>query len=69
MCLGEEAWECATRAEGLEGDWRLHRDDGEPLERLIAAFHPSARVSRVRMEGPWNLLARLVREDLPSVAA
>jgi hypothetical protein len=42
---------------GLEGDWRAHRDSGEPLGPLVAAYHPSARVSRERMGRPWEVLA------------
>jgi hypothetical protein len=57
VCLGLEAWECACVALGLEGDWRAHRDSGEPLGPLVAAFHPSARVSRERMGRPWEVLA------------
>jgi hypothetical protein len=58
VCLGLEAWEVACAALGLEGDWRAHRDSGEPLGPLVAAFHPSARVARERMEGPWSALRR-----------
>jgi hypothetical protein len=68
VCLGLEAWECSRSALGLEGDWRAHRDSGEPLGPLVAAFHPSARVSRERMERPWEALAlagaRLIIEDV-----
>jgi hypothetical protein len=60
MCLGEEAWECACAATGLSGDWREHRDAVRPLGRLVAAFHPVARVSVAQHEGPWQLLADLL---------
>jgi hypothetical protein len=45
VCLGAEAWECGCAAIGLVGDWREHRESGEPLGPLVAAYHPSARVS------------------------
>lgn len=65
VCLGLEAWECACGALGLEGDWRAHRDSGEPLGPLVAAFHSSARVARGRMEGPWEALLRAERDRPP----
>ncbi|MFN0009329.1 MAG: hypothetical protein ACKVXR_15605 [Planctomycetota bacterium] len=68
MCLGLEAWECASGAVGVEGDWSRHRDNYLPLGKLIAAYHPSARISKERMAGPWGLLARLLREDLSPAA-
>jgi len=57
MCLGQDAWECACREANVEGAWREHRDRGLPLGRLIAAFHPAARVSKERMERPWQILS------------
>jgi len=57
-CLGLEAWDCACSALKLDGDWRAHRDSGAPLGPLIAAFHPSARVSTARMAAPWEALVR-----------
>lgn len=59
VCLGGEAWECACSATVRAGEWRSHRDDGKSLGNLIAAFHPSARVSWERMRQPWDVLARL----------
>ncbi len=53
VCLGHDAWECASGATGLAGDWREHRDRGRPLGPLVAAYHPSARVSLVALERPW----------------
>jgi hypothetical protein len=64
VCMGNEAWECATGALGLQGDWRPHRDSGTPLDRLIAAFHPSARISRERAQVARDLMARLAEQDV-----
>ena len=61
VCLGREAWQVACGALGVEGDWRTHRNAGEPLGPLVAAFHPEARVERERMAAPWEVLARRVR--------
>ena len=58
MCLGQEAWDVATAAFQIEGTWQEHRDSGEPLGPLVAAYHPAARVSGDRMAGPWDALAR-----------
>jgi hypothetical protein len=58
VCLGREAWEVATAALGIEGDWRAHRDAGEPLGALVAAFHPSARVAAAVMARPWSTIPR-----------
>jgi len=58
VCLGHEAWEVASAALCLEGDWKAHRDAGEPLGPLVAAFHPAARVSLEAMSGPWQALQR-----------
>lgn len=58
VCLGREAWEVATAALGVEGDRRAHRDAGEPLGPLVAAFHPSARVATEAMARPWSSLRR-----------
>ena len=58
VCLGREAWEVATAALGVEGDWRAHRDAGEPLGPLVAAFHPSARVGTAAMARAWSALRR-----------
>ena len=58
VCMGLEAWECACRALDVEGDWRAHRDSGEPLGHLVAGFHPAARVARKRMAAPWEVLGR-----------
>ena len=60
MCMGSEAWECASRALGREGEWIAHRDSGQPLGLLIAAFHPCARVSREQLTRPWEALGQLV---------
>ena len=56
VCLGWEAWVVATAALGVKGDWRAHGDAGEPLGPLVAAFHPSARVTTAAMAGPWSAL-------------
>jgi uracil-DNA glycosylase len=56
VCLGQESWECATAALGLSGDWQQHRDSGSRLGPLVAAFHPAARVSTVRIEAAWRAL-------------
>ena len=59
VCMGEESWEVACKAEGRtwrEGEWRERRGKGEPLGRLVAAFHPSARVKIEQMAPPWNSL-------------
>ncbi|MGH7287592.1 MAG: hypothetical protein ACREI8_06185 [Myxococcota bacterium] len=61
VCLGDDAWDCATRALGLEGDWRARRESAEPLGPLVAAFHPAARVSRERLSKPWKMLERVER--------
>ncbi len=58
VCLGREAWKVATAALGIEGDLRAHRDAGEPLGPLVAAFHPSARVAAAVMARPWSVLHR-----------
>jgi hypothetical protein len=58
VCLGREAWEVATAALGVEGDWRTHRDAGETLGPLVAAFHPSARVGAAAMARTWLALHR-----------
>ena len=60
MCMGAEAWECASRALGREGDWVEHRDSGRPLGPLIPAFHSSARVRREQLVRPWESLERLL---------
>ena len=54
VCLGAEAWECACSATGLTGDWKEHRDSGRPLGQLVAAYHPSARVSRGKFLAGWH---------------
>jgi hypothetical protein len=68
ICLGQEAWECASRAIRLEGDWQEYRDGAKPLGRLIAAFHPSARVSNERMQAAWDLLERSLEAPIVDVA-
>ena len=55
-CMGAEAWECGCAALGLSGDWEVHRDACEPLGPLVAAYHPSARVSREEMARAWEML-------------
>lgn len=59
VCMGKEAWECARAVENVDGDWQEHRDSCTPLGRLIATFHPSARVSTTRLQAPWAALARV----------
>ncbi len=56
ICLGEESWECANAAEGLSGKWQQYRDSGTRLGRLVAAFHPAARVSAARIATAWRAL-------------
>ena len=58
VCLGREAWKVATAALGVEGDRQAHREAAEPLGQLVAAFHPSARVTREALVGPWEALLR-----------
>jgi hypothetical protein len=53
VCMGADAWECACKAMGLVGSWEAHRDSAEQLGPLVAAYHPSARVSRERMRWAW----------------
>jgi hypothetical protein len=57
VCLGREAWECACRASGLDGDWLDHRESGTPLGQLIAAYDPAARVGREAAHRAWETLA------------
>jgi hypothetical protein len=61
VCMGREAWECAAAAFGGRGEWR----DGRRGERrcaehgeleLLAAWHPSARVSWPELARPWRAL-------------
>jgi len=59
VCLGREAWEVASSDLGVEGDWRAQRDAGEPLESLVAAYHPAARITLEAMARPWEALLRL----------
>jgi uracil-DNA glycosylase len=56
VCLGHESWECATAAEGVSGEWQQHRDSGTRLGRLVAAYHPAARVSTARIAAAWQAL-------------
>lgn len=56
VCLGQESWSCATAALGLSGDWQQHRDSGSRLGKLVAAYHPAARVSTARMAAAWRAL-------------
>ena len=58
MCLGQEAWEVATVSLGVEGSWQEHRDSGVPLGKLVAAYHPAARVAGDCMAHPWATLVR-----------
>ena len=58
VCLGRQAWEVASAAVGVEGDWQVHRDSGERFGPLVAAYYPSARVAWDRMAGPWEILVR-----------
>ena len=60
LCLGREAWEAATAARGLEGDWQRYRDGCEPLDLLVAGFHPSARVPGEFVARPFELAAHLL---------
>jgi hypothetical protein len=69
VCLGREGWDCACGAQGVQGDWRVHRDSGEPLERLVAAYHPSARVSREQMTRSWEAFKRAAEREPDSNAA
>lgn len=57
VCMGAEAWKCASRATGVAGDWQEYRDSGKRLGKLVAVFHPAARVAKARMEAPWTLLS------------
>lgn len=57
VCLGEEAWQCTMRALNVDSDWRTLRDSGEILNagqlKVLAAYHPAARVSRDKASRPW----------------
>ncbi len=66
--MGLEAWECACRALGVEGDWRTHRDSGEPLGQLVAVFHPAARVAWERLAAPWEVLGHAAVEERSTLA-
>jgi hypothetical protein len=48
---------CACGALDVEGGWRTHHNEAKPLCQLVAAFHPSARVSNERMARAWELLS------------
>lgn len=57
VCLGGDAWECASRATGTKGDYAAARDRGRPCGMLVPAFHPVARVGFRRLQLPWRVLA------------
>jgi hypothetical protein len=67
VCMGREAWECAAAAFGGRGEWRAVREmkcgpDAEKPTvraqsaevRLVAAWHPSARVAWTELSRPWR---------------
>ncbi len=64
VCLGEDAWQCAMRALDFDGDWRASRDSGMVVNagqiKVIAAYHPAARVSRERAAAPWRVARAVI---------
>ena len=57
VCLGSVAWDVATQATGLDGNWAYHRESAEPLDRLIATNSPSARgVSMEELQRQWSAI-------------
>lgn len=58
VCMGAEAWEVASGAIGVSGDWQELRRTCRTSGPLVAAYHPSARVSWDELRAPWEALHR-----------
>lgn len=60
ICLGSEAWDCAMLALCREVKWAVARDSCEPVDhsdlRVIAAYHPAARITHESAGRPWRLV-------------
>jgi hypothetical protein len=61
MCLGEEAWLCASGALRVTDSWADCRDSARPAVTwdgicLVAAYHPAARMGGDAHAAAWTLL-------------
>ncbi len=58
VCMGDEAWRCASGVLKVRTSWADARDGGGEVRAgrigVFAAYHPAARVSKAGMQRPWE---------------
>ncbi len=71
VCLGEDAWQCTMPALNVAGDWRISRDSGMVVNagpiKVIAAYHPAARVTREKAARPWAIVRDVLSTNGPGM--
>ncbi len=71
VCLGEEAWQCTKGPLNVDGDWRASRNslmavNAGPI-KVIAAYHPAARVTREKAARPWAIVRDVLSINGPGM--
>ncbi len=65
VCMGDEAWMCASGVLKVRSAWAKTRDAVGVVQagniRMIAAYHPAARISKARMQRPWDIATEVIR--------
>lgn len=63
VCLGAEAWLCASSTLGFCEKWITVRDATQFVSygglKIVAAYHPAARVTKEKARSPWKLVGSL----------
>lgn len=66
VCLGDEAWMCASATLGFCEKWAHVRDATECVSagglKIVAGYHPAARVTKEKARLPWQLVGALIGE-------